>query len=280
MLKVAGFGSRQASVQTSPEAVPPGAELFALCQTAAADGALSSRQLHSLRSWLEHTEATDVPAWKFVSGLVEHILEIGRAAPADLYALYSALESCLPKELGRRPASLRGPNPLRITHAVPTGERLRNEVLASAHFLVASGQSDRFAVAIERHAKAGAPVLLVRDRASTQSPHTVQVRTANGKQLGFVPEQHARELAPLLDQGARYRAHLAGVLPGAHAPLLTVHAYLYPLDATLGSQHTGVRKIPKREPSKAWWILRFGIAVMIALGVAYALRMSGGSFSF
>jgi len=272
-LRVAGYGSRQAYASQSSEAVAPGAELFALCQTASADGALSSRQLQTLRSWLEHTNTADVPAWKFVSGLVEHILEIGRAAPADLYALYSALESCLPKELSRRPDGMRARN----AHALPTGERLRNEVLASAHFLVAGGQNERFAAVIDRHAKAGAPVLLVRDRESTQSPNTVEVRTANGKQLGFVPEQHASELAPLLDQGARYRAHLASVLPGAHAPLLTVHAYLYPLDATLGLQHTGARKIPKREPSKAWWVVRFAVAVGIAAAVAYVLRMNGAA---
>jgi hypothetical protein len=273
MFKVAGIGSRQFRGSHASEAVAPGAELFALCQTAAADGALSSRELQTLRSWLEHTNGTDVPAWKFVRGLVEHILEIGRVAHADIYALYSALESCLPKELGRRPTPLRGAtNPEWATHTLPTGERLRNEVLASAHFLVAGSQSDRFASAIHRHAKASAPVLLVRDRESAHSPNAVQVRAANGKQLGFVPEQHASELAPLLDQGARYRAHLASVLPGAHAPLLTVHAYLYPLDATLGGQHTGARKIPKREPSKVWWALRLAVAVMIAAGVAFVLR--------
>jgi hypothetical protein len=273
MLRVAGFGSRQAYASQSSEAVAPGAELFALCQTASADGALSSRQLQTLRAWLEHTNTAEVPAWKFVSGLVEHILEIGRAAPADLYALYSALETSLPKELGRRPDSSRARN----AYALPTGERLRNEVLASAHFLVAGAQSDRFATAIDRYAKVGAPVLLARDRDNTQSPNTVQVWTANGKQLGFVPEQHASELAPLLDQGARYRAHLASVLLGSHAPLLTVHAYLYPLDATLGSQHTGARKFRKREPSKAWWALRFLVAAAIAAAVAYVLKVNGGS---
>jgi len=272
MLRVAGFGSRQAYASQTSEVVAPGAELFALCQTASADGALSSRQLQTLRSWLESANAAEVPAWRFVKGLVEHILEIGRAAPADLYALYSALESCLPKELGRRPDGFRPRGARPYAHSLPTGERLRNEVLASAHFLVAGAQSERLVAAIDRYAKAGAPVLLVRDRESPQSPNTVQVRTASGKLLGFVPELHASELAPLLDQGARYRAHLASVLPGQHAPLLTVHAYLYPLDATLGLQHTSARKIPTREASKAWWALRFGIAVAIAAGVAFVLR--------
>jgi hypothetical protein len=112
----------------------------------------------------------------------------------------------------------------------------------------------------------------VRDRDSSQSPYAVEVRAANGKQLGFVPEQHAIELAPLLDQGARYRAHMASIHKGAHASLLIVQAYLYPPDATLGTQHTSVRKMARTGPSKVWWFLRLGIAALIALAAAFALR--------
>jgi HIRAN domain len=270
--KVARFGARQSFMSQVSETVAPGAELFALCQTATADGALSPRELQSLRAWREHADASNVPAWKFVSGLVEHILEIGRAAPADLHALYTALESCLPAELRRKPSAIRLADREWTLRNVPTGERVRNEVIASAHFLIA-GLNNRHAAIIEKYAKAGAPLLLVRDKDSPQSPNTVEVRAASGKQLGFVPEQHASELAPLLDQGARYRAHLASVHNGAHAPLLIVQAYLYPPDATLGTQHTAARRMAKHGPSKVWWFVRFAVAALIVVGVAFALRM-------
>lgn len=267
--RVARSSARQAAVTL--ENAAPGAELFALCQTATADGALSDRELQSLRAWHEQADATNVPAWKFVSGLVEHILEIGRAAPADLHALYTALESCLPQELRRKPSAIKLADRDWTLRNVPTGERVRNEIIASAHFLVA-GLSDRHAASITRHAKAGTPLLFVRDRDSPQSPNTVEVRAANGKRLGFVPEQHASELAPLLDQGARYRAHLASIRNGAHAPLLIVQAYLYPPDATLGNQHTSARKMARTGPNKVWTVVRVAVAMAIAVAVAYVLR--------
>jgi hypothetical protein len=266
--KVARFGARQPSMML--EDADPGAELFALCQTATADGALSPRELQSLRAWREQANARDIPAWKFVSGLVEHILEIGRAAPADLAALYNALESCLPQELRRKPSAIRLTDREWTLRNVPTGERARNEVVASAHFLIAGGNPP---AGVWRHIRPGAALLLVRDRENSLSPNAVEVRAANGKQLGFVPEQHASELAPLLDQGARYRAHLASVRNGAHAPLLIVQAYLYPPDSTLGTQHTGTRKMARQGPKKIWTVVRIGVAVLIAAAVAFVLRM-------
>jgi hypothetical protein len=87
-----------------------------------------------------------------------------------------------------------------------------------------------------------------------------------------VPEPHASEIAPLLDQGARYRAHVANVCKGAQAAVLIVQAYLYGPNATLGSQSIGGRKLARRESSKIWWVLRLAIAVLIAAAVAFVLR--------
>jgi hypothetical protein len=265
--------TRRGFASSAQDPVTPGAELFALCQTAAADGALSRRELQGLRGWLDRDDLGDIPALRHVRAVVEHILDIGRAAPADLQALAVALEPTLPAELRKRPAALRiVDREIRARWEPEPTERLQNEILASAHFLVAGCQSSRCVATIEKHAQVGAPLVFVRDRGCAEKPNAVQVRTANGKLLGYVPEPHAGEIAPLLDQGARYRAHVANVCKGAQAAVLIVQAHLYGPNATLGSQSIGSRRLARREPSKIWWLLRLAIAVLIAAAVAFVLR--------
>jgi hypothetical protein len=266
--------ARQEFLSTSQERVTPGAELFALCQTFAADGALSGRELKGLRGWLDRDDLGDMPALRHVCDVVRHILDIGRAAPADLQALAVALEPTLPAELRRRPSALRlVDREIKARLDDEDTERLQNEILASAHFVAAGCQSSRCAAAIERHARVGAPLVFVRDRACAQNSNAIQIRAAKGRLLGFVPEPHASELAPLLDQGARYRAHVASVYKGAQAAVLIVQAHLYAANATLGSQSVGARKLPRREPSKLWWIVRAGVAAAIAASAPIVRRM-------
>jgi hypothetical protein len=272
-LRIARTEARRGFVSTSQEPVTPGAELFALCQTAAADGALSRRELQGLRGWLERDDLGDIPALRHVRAVVEHILDIGRAAPADLQALAVALEPTLPAELRKRPAALRVVDrEIKARWEPEATERLRNEILASAHFLAAGCQTSRCMAAIAKFAQVGAPLVFVRNRGCAEKPNAVEIRTANGKLLGYVPEPHASEIAPLLDQGARYRAHVANICKGTQVAVLIVQAYLYGPNATLGSQSIGGRRLARREPSKIWWVLRFAIAALIAAAVAFVLR--------
>src|SRR5215469_9081020 len=75
--------------------ISAGAELYSLCQTAAADGVLTPGELGRLRAWLEASADLEVPSRAFVRGLLEHILARGRIAPADLQALERVLEPSL-----------------------------------------------------------------------------------------------------------------------------------------------------------------------------------------
>jgi hypothetical protein len=256
--------------------VSAGAELYSLCQTAAADGALTPRELERLRAWLETSGDLEVPSRAFVRGLVEHILARGRIGPADLQALGRVLEPSLPAPLRRGPAALRLVGSDRMPYSDESAvERVRNEVLASACFMVAGCRNERRAPAPPRAARLGEPVLLVRDRSARglTGEQTIEVRTAHGKALGYVPAHRAAELAPLLDRGARYRAHLISVSAGMHTPVLIVQTFLYRGDAALGFPHAGTRRIaPRRLSSRAWMLLRLTIAVAIAAAVALALK--------
>lgn len=257
--------------------ISAGAELYSLCQTACADGVLTPREIERLRAWLEASGELEVPSRAFVRGVVEHILARGRIAPADLQVLARVLEPSLPAPLRHGPAALRLVGSDRMPYSDESAtERVRNEVLASACFMVAHCRSERRTPAPPRAARAGEPVLLVRDRRARglTGEQTIEVRTANGKPLGYVPAHRAAELAPLLDRGARYRAHLISASTGMHTPVLIVRTFLYRGDAALGFPHAGSRRLaPRRLSARAWMVLRLSIALVLAAAVALALKV-------
>jgi hypothetical protein len=251
--------------------VPAGAELLALCQTAAADGALSTRQLQLVRAWLAHSGEFEVPARAYVRELVEHILCTGKVVPADLQALGRALEPCLPRELKR--ATLRLVGSERMPYPDDSAaQRATNDILVSACFMVAGGPSQRKFLIGPRVAHAGDPVVLVREPHQGPGAATIRVLTAKGKPLGLVPAHRTKVLAPLLERGARYRAHLISVGMGMHAPVLIVQAFLYRGDADLGFQQVHARRIGPRNARLAWMLVRIGVALAIAAAVALVLR--------
>jgi hypothetical protein len=272
--RVASAGVRKSSEAGASASVSAGAELFSLCQTAAADGRLTKRRLQLLREWLDRSEQVEVPARVYVRELVEHIVRTGRAAPADLQALARVLEPSFPQELRRRPAALRLVGSKKMPYPDDSAaERVKNEILASACFMVADCQRERRTPIIHRQARAGEPVSLVLERHRACEARMIQVRAASGKELGFVPAQKARDLAPLLDRGARYRAHLISVSSGVHGPVLIVQAFFYRGNAALGFQHAGARRVaPRGLSGGAWMLLRLTVALLIAAAVALVLR--------
>jgi hypothetical protein len=251
--------------------VSPGTELLSLCQTAAADGALSARQLRLVRAWLEHSGEFEVPARDYVRELVEHILRTGKVTPADQQALARALEPCLPPQLKQATLRLVGSDRMHYPDE-SAAQRASNDILASACFMVAGCPSERRSAFAPRFARAGDPVLLVRERENAPEPSAIQVCTGKGRKLGFVPAHRAKVLAPLLDRGARYRAHLISVSSGMHAPVLIVQAFFYRGDAVLGFQQTSARRIAPRNSRLVWTLVRIAVALTIAAAVAFVLR--------
>lgn len=262
------------SFDTGNESQPYiGAELLSLCQTAMEDGRLSARELQCLRMLREGRMRDQLAELPYIGQILDHILHTGQVMPGQLQTLQQTLEPCLPAELTRRRARLRVVDPdWQSGEAADAGERLRNEVLASARFTVAGCLSDRHASTIRRHARAGQPVLLVRERDDGSNPHAIRVCTASGRPIGFVPAQHAKRLAPLLDRGARYRAHLTHVLAGEVAPVLVVQAYLYAADAELGAATTSTRRMTRSRLAGAVWLLRLVVGLAIAAAVAFVLE--------
>ena len=247
--------------------VSAGVELFCLCHTASADGTLSQETCARVRECLSRTREQELPARAYVEQLIGQILASARVVPADLSALGRALEPVLPETLRRR-----RPLHLLAGGALERGEEpsvapIKNEVLASASFPVTEGHAD-----LARAARGGVPVLLARERDSSRSPHCVRVSTREGKLLGYVPEQRARTLAPLLDRGARHRAHIVSAERGAHGPIVIVQAFLYRSDAALGLVGQERRIQPRIASTRVWSVVRLLVALGIATAVALVLR--------
>jgi hypothetical protein len=249
-------------------------ELFSLCQTATSDGTLTADQIAALRTWLERADSHEVPSARYVRALANDILQAGRVAPVDLQALWRALEPALPEELRRRPAALRlVEHDGQEAEAASGVRRTANAVLAGACFMLADTHQARHASAVERYARAGEAVLLVRPARRAPQGNTIQVCATNGKMLGEVPEHHARQLAPLLDRAARYRAHLLQVARGEQTCVVVVQVFLYGPHSQLGLQAGSERRASRRRQSLLGWpLVRLFVALAIAAATALVLR--------
>lgn len=254
-----------------------GAELLSLCQTVTADGRLSEQELQDLRVWLEDSREADLPAISFLRETVQRILADGAVTPGELQELYRAIETVLPPELRRQAKAAR--------KAVESQERAKNRPIASANFMVAGCRYEGRPEVIRRYAFAGDSVILQRDPHNPHSPNAIRVCLTNGRQIGFVPEDDARGLSPLLDRGARYKAFLTKILTGGRSPIPVVQAYLYDAEATVeGALATS--PAPPDPPASAGpttfsnspthqfksWRLRLAIALIVVVLLVLAVQ--------
>ena len=214
-----------------------GAELLSLCQSVTADGKIAPEEVEGLRSWLADADAAELPAAAYLREVVERILADGQITPDEYKELHKAVESVLPLELRKQATAARQSvvdaerAAAKAAKEAEREERRRNAPLASANFMVAGVRHDGRQAVIERHANPGDVVWLNRDRGNRFSKFAVAVNLANGKQIGFVPEDDAQELSPLLYQGARAEAVITKILGGGRSLIPVVQVYLYRADA-------------------------------------------------
>jgi hypothetical protein len=87
-------------------------------------------------------------------------------------------------------------------------------------------------------------------------------------QIGFVPEEYAVELAPLLDGGALQKATITKILEGRRGPIPVVDVDLY----GAGSQIAGLfgqSQVPQKRTARSrfgfWWLAGFGLLTIAAI---------------
>lgn len=253
-------------------------ELIALCQTVTEDGSLSAEEVKGLERWLKDNRDTDLPAIAFLSEAVQRILADGKVTDAERRALHEAIEAVLPTDLRRSVKKARQERQ-RLDKAQAKLERELNREQARAlqeqnsphadfDFMVAGVHAEGREKVVERYAKAGDPVDVAREPANRFSRHAVQVLLTNGEQIGYVPEEDARELAPLLDAGMPYTAEIKKILTGGRVPRPVVVLDVYHKDAQVpGLKTAGTRESSGTSTSGCLTVMVVAIAVTILLVV-------------
>lgn len=235
--------TRRLSLTKSQRLSVAGAELLALCQSVTEDGSLSEEEIEALRAWLIENRSAELPAITFLRDTVEGILADGKVTKEERKSLYVALETVLPIDFRteakakRRAIEEEERSKERQERAAQKEkereEQQHNRPLASWNFMVAGVWYEGRPELIKRFVAEEDEAFLVRDRSNRFSRNAVEVRTKHGVQVGFVPEDYAVEMAPLLDQGCRHGAFFKKVLTESRVPIPVVQAYAFCSDATV-----------------------------------------------
>lgn len=234
--------TRRISLTKSQLQTELGAELLSLCQSATADGKVAPEEAQGLREWIDEAAAAELPAASYLKEVVERVLADGEITQEECREVYRAIEAVLPPEVRRQATAARREVEVAEREASKAAreqereERRRDVQIAAANFMVAGVRHDGRGEVISRYANVGDPVRLVRDRSNGFSRFAIAVLLENGKQIGFVPEEDAQELAPLLDQGAKCAAWMTKILGSGRVPIPVVQTKLYRADSTVDTE--------------------------------------------
>jgi hypothetical protein len=228
---------RRTSITKLQRQTAVGAELIELCETVTEDGHLLDHEVSAIRQWLDENRSADLPAINFLLPTVERILADGRVTTEEREELYRAIETVLPADIRQ---SVRGTR-LAAEHAAQERERLeqktvkdaekeaksRNRPVDSWDFMVAGVRYEGRPMVIDKFAMPGDTTFLIRDRNNVYSRNAIEVRLSNGMNVGYVPEKHAVEIAPLLDTRYKHHAYIKKMLTGGRTPIPVVVTSLY-----------------------------------------------------
>lgn len=262
-----------------------GAELLSLCQVVTTDGSLSEEEVSSLREWLQEHKDEDLPAISHLIKVVETIVADGRVTPEERRELFIAVEAILPPDVraiaksARRTVEQKEKDRLRLQRELDKerqrDERERNSSIEHWDFMVAGSRYEGRPAVIDRYARLAAPAYLVRDPSNKHSRNAVEVRTTSGHQIGFVPEEDAADIAPLLDAGHPYLAQIKKILTGGRYPIPVVIADVYRRDATVPNLVQPRAHVPPAAEGAAsgssGTLFKFALIVIVVLLVIYWL---------
>ena len=234
-------GRRRVSITKLQRLTAAGAELISLCQTITDDGKLADEEVAALRQWVDDNASAGLPAREFLLETVRRIIEDGKVTAEERNELYQAIEKVLPPDIR---AAVRGKrrsieeaagaverDQREAQHQLERDSKRRDRPIGSWNFMVAGCRYNGRPAAIRDHATPGERAYLVRDRDNKFSRNAVEVRLNNGAQAGYVPEEIATELAPLLDQRLPHTGVLTKVLTGGRTPIPVVQARVFSADA-------------------------------------------------
>ena len=276
--------TRRISLTKTQRESAVGAELLSLCQTVTADGSLSDQEVEALREWLRQHRAADLPAINHLIPVIDGIVADGRVSADERRQLFLAIEAVLPIDVravakrARRTVEEKERDRVQLQRKLEKQqaleERERSSPIEHFDFMVAGCRYEGRPSVIDAHAIAGGRVYLVRDRRNRYSRNAVEVRTGDGYQIGYVPEEEAIDLAPLLDAAHPYEAEVKKILRGGRYPIPVIVADLYRSDATVPGLVTPATPVPLQRPAATrpravGFVL---LVLVVVLVIAYLLR--------
>lgn len=200
-----------------------GIDLLALCERITSDGSITLEEGAQLREWLETNASIDMPSIRFLRGTVQRILADGQITSEELKELHLAVERVLPPHYRDVSRALR--------KEFEKAAKAKKRPLAQLDSMVAGITFEGRAYVVNRHARAGDRVFLVRDPNNRYSKTAIEVRLANGMSIGWVPDEKSKELAPLFDNGALHIAYIKKIWPGRKVDVPIIWAQLFAADS-------------------------------------------------
>lgn len=211
---------RQVTLSKAHRETPAGRELIDLLTELSADGNVSREEMERLRAWLEVDHGVDFPALPFLHETIEQISLDGEVTEDELDLLALAIERVLPKDI--RLAATARRKQLREARRVAQRETQRQTMIAARVERKASRDAARvragllyraewpvrgaFRSAERREACErlidGDTVKLEREPDSPHDSNAILILGHDDGELGYVPRDEARTVAPLLDAGA------------------------------------------------------------------------------
>ena len=249
------------------------AELISFLERIALDGQITDSEADELRIWLQDNRDSNLPAIDFLRTTLDRVLADGKITAEERKALQMAVERVLPSELREKAKGRRVANELleraqtreaQVTsRAREAAERVKKRSVYSANFMVAGVLHDGRADIVDR-LRTGQTVFLARDPSNPHDENAIEIRVEDGHQIGYVPREYAREMAPLLDAGHKQAAYCKKILTGRRALIPVVQANLYRADAPIVGAISN-SAVPARSASRA--MAKSGSGCVVALAV-------------
>lgn len=222
-----------------------GLGLLEILQSIADDGQLTPEEVDQLRSWLSENSKADLPAFLYLQAIVSEVLKDGLITDGEFDLLHDAVLRVLPTDLRsiatlrrrERKAAVRGE-----TKRAKEEERERkradserDRAIGRADFMVAGATRGGDRREACEACSPGDSVWLEREPDNSFDSNAILVTATGGDVLGYAPKEQARDLAPLLDAGARQDFTVKKCLETSSGAIIpVVCGCLYRADALTG----------------------------------------------
>src|SRR2546425_986458 len=189
----------------------PALALLRLLEDITADGKFTEEEATALQKWILDNQQVELPAVAFLKTLLDELLTKGRITPDGLRSLQIAAERVLPTErrdIARARRTAVESEDKRKLRDSTDAERKRareyrelNRPKAHFNFMVAGVAHEGRDALIRANLRVDETVYLAREPHNQYDRNAVIIRLASGLEIGYVPREHAADLAPLLDVG-------------------------------------------------------------------------------